>query len=278
MRAGPVAVRPEESSDLAVDRQSILAGALRPRAGRHAQRLRPDGQRAVSSGIARLAGMDSSPRGRRLDQEARSLDRHLGGLPPGIASRLGQFGDRRRQPPPLADELTRLDAESIRDAVLSASGRLDWTIGGPSTLPFCAAGPGVHWPRPRSITRSTIGTPPAPVVGTSIVSCSDHSRSVRWIAFGRVLIPRSSTPASATASITPLQALAMLTDPFVIRQSFEHFARRNNGRSPTTLRTHSSPRSSPWPLAAIPSRTRPASGPTMPNGGPDGELLPDAPQ
>ena len=122
---------------------------------------------------------------------------------------------------------TRLDAESIRDAVLSASGRLDRTMGGPSVRQF-TLGPGVHvtptvdyskydWDSPgsgrRSVYRFLFRTLPDPFM--DVFDAADASQL---------------TP-SRNASITPLQALAMLNDPFVIRHS-EHFARRLEGLAP----------------------------------------------
>lgn len=119
---------------------------------------------------------------------------------------------------------TRLDAESIRDAVLAASGRLDRTMGGPSVRHF-TLGPGVHvtptvdyasydWDTPgsgrRSVYRFLFRTLPDPFM--DLFDAADASQL---------------TP-SRNASITPLQALAMLNDPFVIRQA-EHFARRLEG-------------------------------------------------
>ena len=116
---------------------------------------------------------------------------------------------------------TRLDAESIRDAVLMVSGRLDVTMGGPSVRHF-ALGPGVHvtptvdyskfdWDAPgagrRGVYRFLFRTLPDPFM--DVFDAADASQL---------------TPAR-NASITPLQALAMLNDPFILRQS-EHFARR----------------------------------------------------
>jgi hypothetical protein len=119
---------------------------------------------------------------------------------------------------------TRLDAESIRDAILAVSGRLDRTMGGPSVRHF-TLGPGVHvtptvdyaaydWDSPgsgrRSVYRFVFRTLPDPFM--DIFDAADASQL---------------TP-SRGASVTPLQALAMLNDPFVIRQA-EHFARRLEG-------------------------------------------------
>jgi mono/diheme cytochrome c family protein len=119
---------------------------------------------------------------------------------------------------------TRLDAESIRDAVLAASGRLDRTMGGPSIRHF-NLGPGVHvtptvdyasydWDAPgagrRSVYRFLFRTLPDPFM--DVFDAADASQL---------------TP-TRNASVTPLQALALLNDPFLIRQS-EHLARRVDG-------------------------------------------------
>ena len=63
-RPGPLAHRPEERADLALDRQPRLALPLRPRHRRHAQRLRPHGPAADAPRAARLAG-GRVPRRRR---------------------------------------------------------------------------------------------------------------------------------------------------------------------------------------------------------------------
>jgi Protein of unknown function (DUF1553)/Protein of unknown function (DUF1549)/Planctomycete cytochrome C len=119
---------------------------------------------------------------------------------------------------------SRLDADSIRDAVLSVSGRLDRTMGGPSIQHF-TLGPGVHvtptvdyrkfdWDAPgagrRSVYRFAFRTLPDPFMEQFDAADASQLTPVR------------------NASITPLQALAMLNDPFILRQS-EHFARRLEG-------------------------------------------------
>ena len=119
---------------------------------------------------------------------------------------------------------SRLDADEVRDAVLAASGRLDLAMGGPSVRHF-TLGPGVHvtptvdyatydWDAPgsgrRSVYRFSFRTLPDPFM--DLFDAADASQL---------------TP-SRNASITPLQALALLNDPFVIRQA-GHFARRLDG-------------------------------------------------
>ncbi|AMV37309.1 PSD1 and planctomycete cytochrome C domain-containing protein [Planctomyces sp. SH-PL62] len=116
---------------------------------------------------------------------------------------------------------SRLDAEAVRDAVLAVSGKLDRTMGGPSIRHF-ELGAAVHvtptvdytaydWDAPgsgrRGVYRFLFRTLPDPFM--DVFDAADASQL---------------TP-TRNASVTPLQALAMLNDPFVIRQS-EHFAHR----------------------------------------------------
>lgn len=116
---------------------------------------------------------------------------------------------------------TRLDAESVRDAVLSASGKLDSTMGGPSARHF-ATSPGIHvtpkvdyekfdidgpGSRRRSVYRFIFRTLPDPFY--EALDCPDASQF---------------TPVRPS-SVTALQALAMMNDRFTVRYS-EHFAKR----------------------------------------------------
>ncbi len=116
---------------------------------------------------------------------------------------------------------TRLDAESVRDAVLRATGKLDLTMGGPSVKQFIQT-PGIHVTpnvdyfnfdvdRPenyrRSVYRFVFRTLPDPFMDT--LDCPDSSQL---------------TPAR-NISVSPLQALAMLNNRFMVRQS-EHLAER----------------------------------------------------
>jgi mono/diheme cytochrome c family protein len=114
----------------------------------------------------------------------------------------------------------RLDAESVRDAILSVSGTLDPRMGGPGfdlfrfkddhspvydhTAPGVADNPQV---RRRTVYRFTVRSVPNPFL--ECMDCAD---------------PNINTPVR-TSTITALQALALLNDRFVISQS-ECFARR----------------------------------------------------
>jgi hypothetical protein len=114
---------------------------------------------------------------------------------------------------------TRLDAESVRDSVLSIAGKLDLTMGGPAVQWFAFKddhspvydyarfdpdAPGGHR---RSIYRFIVRSVPDPFMER--LDCPDPS----------VLTPKRST------TLTAIQALAMLNNPFVVRMS-EHFADR----------------------------------------------------
>ncbi|MEO8426557.1 MAG: DUF1549 and DUF1553 domain-containing protein [Verrucomicrobiota bacterium] len=116
---------------------------------------------------------------------------------------------------------SRLDAESVRDAVLQITGRLDLTMGGPSVQQFLLS-PGIHVTPVvdygkfdvdsrescrRSIYRFIFRTLPDPFMDS--LDCADSSQLT----------------AARTASVTALQALSMLNNHFVVRQS-EHFADR----------------------------------------------------
>jgi len=115
----------------------------------------------------------------------------------------------------------RLDAEEIHDTVLVAAGRLNRRMGGPSDREFILS-PGVHVtptvdyskfdPEPpanyrRSVYRFLFRTLPDPFM--EALDCPDGSQV---------------TPLR-NASVTALQALALLHDKFIIRQS-QHLAER----------------------------------------------------
>jgi hypothetical protein len=116
---------------------------------------------------------------------------------------------------------TRLDAESVRDAVLAVSGKLDATMGGPSVKHFLES-PGIH------------RTPKVDYVGFDPDAPGGHRRSVYRFVFRTLPDPlmdvldcpdASQFTAARASSVTVLQALAMLNDHFMVRMS-EHFAKR----------------------------------------------------
>jgi hypothetical protein len=125
----------------------------------------------------------------------------------------------------------RLDAECIHDALLVFSGKLDRTMGGPSARQFLEK-PGVHVTplldyegfdpdNPacyrRSVYRFLFRTVPDPLMES--LDCPDGSQ----------LVP------VRTASVTPVQALALLHDRFVVRQG-EHIAARVAEQEPELTR------------------------------------------
>ena len=113
----------------------------------------------------------------------------------------------------------RLDAETIRDSMLNVSGKLDLTMGGPSVQQFFFKddhSPVYDYTRfdvdspagnRRSIYRFIVRSVPDPLMES--LDCPDAS----------ILTPKRSV------TVTALQALAVLNNPFVLRQS-EHLAAR----------------------------------------------------
>ena len=106
---------------------------------------------------------------------------------------------------------SRLDAESTRDAVLAATGKLDFTMGGPSVRMFffkddhspvydyARFDPETPGANRRSVYRFTVRSVPDPFMDR--LDCPDPS----------VITPKRNT------TLTAVQALVMLNDPFVIR-------------------------------------------------------------
>jgi hypothetical protein len=116
---------------------------------------------------------------------------------------------------------SRLDAESVRDAVLLAAGKLDRTMGGPSVKQFIEK-PGIHV------------TPIVDYLGFDVDRPENYRRSVYRFIFRTLPDPFMETldcPDSAqltparNVSVTALQALAMWNDRFMLRMS-EHLAAR----------------------------------------------------
>ena len=127
----------------------------------------------------------------------------------------------------------RLDAESIRDSVLQASGKLDLTMGGPPVKQFDYEDPN---PSVTPLISYETFDPNLP---------ANHRRSVyRWIfrtrpdPFMEVLdSPDSSQLApTRTASTTSLQALAMWNNAFILTQS-RHLAARVAGKGGGNLKS-----------------------------------------
>jgi hypothetical protein len=113
----------------------------------------------------------------------------------------------------------RLEAEEVRDSVLQIAGKLDLTAGGPAVRMFCFKddhspvydyarfdpdSPGANR---RSIYRFIVRSAPDPFMDR--LDCPDPS----------VLAPKRNT------TLTAIQALALLNNPFMVRMS-EAFAKR----------------------------------------------------
>jgi hypothetical protein len=107
---------------------------------------------------------------------------------------------------------TRLDAESTRDAILAVAGTLDRTMGGPSVRQFyfkddhspvydyARFDPEAPGANRRSVYRFLVRSVPDPLMET--LDCPDAS----------LLAPKRNT------TLTALQALSLLNNPFIVRQ------------------------------------------------------------
>ncbi|WZO98393.1 PSD1 and planctomycete cytochrome C domain-containing protein [Isosphaeraceae bacterium EP7] len=120
----------------------------------------------------------------------------------------------------------RLDAESLRDSVLTVAGAMDPMMGGPGFSLFRFKddhspiydheSPGVSDPpegRRRAVYRFVVRSVPNP-----FIECMDGAD------------PNANTPARST-TITALQALALMNDPFMLAQA-KRFASRVEAASP----------------------------------------------
>jgi hypothetical protein len=119
----------------------------------------------------------------------------------------------------------KLDAESLRDAMLFVAGKMDFTMGGPSFQDFVVEKPEhsphyeyyLHDPEDpkshrRSIYRFIVRSQPQPFMTT--LDCADPSMQV----------------ARRNESVTALQALAMLNNAMVVSMS-KHFAAKLDAQS-----------------------------------------------
>ena len=121
----------------------------------------------------------------------------------------------------------RLDAETVRDSVLAAAGKLDLTMGGPAVRMFFfkddhspiydytrfdADSPGAGR---RSIYRFVVRSAPDPFMER--LDCPDPSLLT----------------AKRNVTLTAIQALALLNNPLIVRMS-EHFAGRLMAEAPST--------------------------------------------
>ncbi|MBI1916038.1 MAG: PSD1 domain-containing protein [Planctomycetes bacterium] len=114
-------------------------------------------------------------------------------------------------------EPRRLEGEAVRDAMLAASGELNQAVGGPSFRPFTVTVFNSHFYtltdplgpefNRRTIYRMNVNSAKSPLLDA--FDCPDPS----------VKMPRRST------TTTPLQALALMNNSFVLRQA-RYFATR----------------------------------------------------
>jgi hypothetical protein len=132
----------------------------------------------------------------------------------------------------------KLEAEAVRDSVLAVSGKLDTTAGGPGFRAFGFKDdhsphykyeeydPDDPLSHRRSIYRFIVRSVPDPFMNT--LDCADSSAVV----------------AKRNETLTPLQALTLLNNKFMVRMA-EHFAKRveGMGNNPTEQLT------SAWRLA-----------------------------
>jgi hypothetical protein len=114
----------------------------------------------------------------------------------------------------------RLEAEMVRDAVLSVSGRVDLTLGGPSFQDF--------------VVSKAPGTPAVLYVPVDSAGDGSNRRTLyrAWARGGRSRLldaldcpdPAATAPSRAVTT-TPLQALALLNNALVLREA-DRFAER----------------------------------------------------
>ncbi len=116
----------------------------------------------------------------------------------------------------------RLDAESIRDGVLQISGKLDLTMAGPSVMQFKFDDP------------TPARTPTVDYVAYDVDSPGSYRRSIYRYIFRTMPDPfmdsldcadASQLTAARNVSMTALQAMALMNNHFIVRQS-EHLAAR----------------------------------------------------
>lgn len=118
----------------------------------------------------------------------------------------------------------RLEAEEVRDALLAVSGKLDSTMGGPSFELFEFEDD--HSPRYKYVTMDR----------PELFRRTIYARAVRsvpnpWLEALDCPDPSLSAPVRTT-TITALQALALLNNPFVVRQA-EYLAERLESEAAT---------------------------------------------
>ncbi len=112
----------------------------------------------------------------------------------------------------------RLSAEEVRDSILAASGKLDYTMGGPADQPF-------RYQFRKSPVYDYLDTKDRPERWRrSIYNFIVRSTPDPFMDVLDFPVPSSCTPARSSTN-TPLQSLSLLNDRFVIEQA-DHFAAR----------------------------------------------------
>jgi hypothetical protein len=123
---------------------------------------------------------------------------------------------------------TRLDAESVRDSILHVTGKLDPAMGGPPVKQFFYDDPNVGVTPIIDYNRFDVDSP------------ASFRRSIYRYVFRTVTDPlmdsldcpdASQLSPVRNVSVTPLQALTMWNNRFVVRQA-EHFAERVGKEGP----------------------------------------------
>ncbi len=127
----------------------------------------------------------------------------------------------------------RLEGEAVRDAMLAVSGGMNWTMGGPGFRPFTSVRFGsletftpVDSGDPelqrRAVYRMNVNSAPHPMLDS--LDCP---------------IPSVKTPSRAVTT-TPLQALSLMNDAFVVRlaKAFAERVRREAGAQPRAQTEH----------------------------------------
>ena len=124
----------------------------------------------------------------------------------------------------------RLEAEIVRDAIMTVSGGIDLTVGGPSVFPYV----------PEDILRASAtrgrweNQPDGPAVWRRSVYVY-RRRSLGFPFFDTFDLPdQNQTAAARNVSTVATQALTLLNNPFVLRQA-ELFAERLEAAEPNDL-------------------------------------------
>jgi hypothetical protein len=117
--------------------------------------------------------------------------------------------------------LRRLEAETVRDSLLSVSGEIDLKLGGPSYRPFDVTVSGSNFYEPRDDPK---------FLRRTIYRMGVHSGKDALLDSLDCPDPSTKTPARAVTT-TPIQSLGLMNNPFVLRQSrvFAERLRRETG-------------------------------------------------